>query len=255
MWRSLLVISFLFCSALFTYGSITEPHYYELFETGNTLYKSGQYDSAKTAYSEIIQNGYKSTELCYNYGNAFFKTGNIPAAILYYERALVLNPSNQDARHNLEIANSFVADKIDPLETLFISAWWSTLALSFHPDTWAWIIICLIALASLGIGFYLIGRESTLKQIGFFTAAISIAFALTAYSLAQLASEKQKESYAIVFTPSVNVKSEPDIKSTVQFVIHEGLKVKILDAEDDWVRVVLADGNTGWITSQSIERI
>jgi SH3-like domain-containing protein len=62
-------------------------------------------------------------------------------------------------------------------------------------------------------------------------------------------------TYAIVMQPTVTVKSSPSEKGTNLFVIHEGLKVKITDKLGDWLEVRLADGNKGWLLTESIERI
>jgi len=51
------------------------------------------------------------------------------------------------------------------------------------------------------------------------------------------------------------VKSAPGLNSADQFVIHAGLKVKVVDEDGDWSRIELYDGNSGWIYTQSIEKI
>lgn len=254
MLRNILSI-LLIMGSFIALGDIAEPHYYELFETGNAHYKADTYDSAKLAYAEIVNNGYTSAELFYNYGNSFFKTGNVPAAILYYERALSIDPVHVDSRHNLEVANSFIADNIEPIEQLFISKWWNGLAVEFSTNVWAWFVIGSIVFGCIGLTIYFTNKLVSLRQIGFFSSLTCFLFVVIGFSMAQTSERINAEPYAIVFTPSVNVKSEPDLKATVQFVIHEGLKVKILDTEDEWSRISLSDGNSGWIPSSSIEEI
>lgn len=254
MLRSVVFILFAIC-CLNGRAEITEPHYFDLFHSGNTYYKSGQYDSAKSAYAEIINDGFYSPELCYNYGNTFFKTGNIPAAILYYERALRLDPNFSDARHNLKISNTFIADNIEPIDQLMVSAWWDNISKSMSPDSWGFIVFFLLCFGCTGVAIYLTARTRGLKQVGFFGAVVAFAMTIVVFSIAQNSKSLYEESFAIVFTPSVNVKSEPTIKSTVQFVIHEGLKVKVVDSEGDWTRIKLLDGNSGWIQTAAIEII
>ena len=77
-----------------------EGHYEDLYEKANEVYKAGNYDSAKVLYSEIIQNGMVSSELFYNLGNTFYKKGNIPEAILFFERAHRLSPNDEDIKYN-----------------------------------------------------------------------------------------------------------------------------------------------------------
>jgi len=39
------------------------------------------------------------------------------------------------------------------------------------------------------------------------------------------------------------------------FVIHEGLKVRLEDTLDDWVKIRLADGKIGWILAENAGEI
>ncbi len=254
MFRSIILVWLIF-GPLSAISGIAEPHYYQLFEIGNIQYKTGQYDSAKLSYSQIINNGYASAELYYNYGNSFFKSGNIPASILFYERALRLEPTYIDARHNLKIANSFIVDNIEPIDRLIIVSWWSKLASRKSSSFWAWFVILFISLACAGIASYLTSIQTILKQVGFFAAITSFLLVVFGFFLAKTSENLLSEPYAVVLAPSVSVKSEPDLKATVRFVIHEGLKAKVLESEDEWTRIILADGNSGWIPTQSIEEI
>jgi SH3-like domain-containing protein len=73
-------------------------------------------------------------------------------------------------------------------------------------------------------------------------------------------SHKQKQNIvsnekAIVFSSKVTVKSTPAKSGTDLFVIHEGLKVKILREVGDWYEIKLADGNVGWIQKEDVEEI
>ena len=56
----------------------------------------------------------------------------------------------------------------------------------------------------------------------------------------------------IIIESSVFVKSSPDYSSKDSFQIHEGLKVRIEDKVDDWVKIRLDDGKIGWIAGKNI---
>jgi uncharacterized protein YgiM (DUF1202 family) len=60
---------------------------------------------------------------------------------------------------------------------------------------------------------------------------------------------------AIVFDPSLTVKSSPSEKSVDLFVVHEGTKVAITDQLGDWYEVRIANGSTGWIPDTAIRSI
>ncbi|NCS89373.1 MAG: SH3 domain-containing protein [Ignavibacteria bacterium] len=59
----------------------------------------------------------------------------------------------------------------------------------------------------------------------------------------------------IVVENTVTVKLSPDHKSGDAFIIHEGLKVKLEDTIDDWVKIRLPDGKVGWLQRNDLEII
>ncbi|HRZ22174.1 MAG TPA: SH3 domain-containing protein, partial [Bacteroidales bacterium] len=60
---------------------------------------------------------------------------------------------------------------------------------------------------------------------------------------------------AIVFDPSLTVRSSPSENSVDLFVVHEGTKVAITDRLGDWYEIRIANGSTGWIQNTSIRSI
>jgi len=58
--------------------------------------------------------------------------------------------------------------------------------------------------------------------------------------------------YGIVVNKVVLVKSAPDQSSKDEFQIHEGLKVKVEDKVDDWIKIRLDDGKIGWVNKFTI---
>jgi SH3-like domain-containing protein len=62
-------------------------------------------------------------------------------------------------------------------------------------------------------------------------------------------------SSAIIVVSSVNVTGSPSEKGTVLFLLHEGSKVKIMDQENEWTEVKIANGNVGWIKNSNLEKI
>jgi tetratricopeptide (TPR) repeat protein len=107
------------------------------FNAGTEFYKSGNYQEALNIWTEIYNAGYRSAVLNYNIGNAYFKLNNTPGAILFYERAHLLKPADEDIRYNLEIAGTLVVDKIDEIPQLFFVRWYNFISLLNSTNAWA----------------------------------------------------------------------------------------------------------------------
>ena len=63
----------------------------------------------------------------------------------------------------------------------------------------------------------------------------------------------KKNIPAIVFAQESQVKSEPNLRSDEAFVLHEGTKVQVLDTVNNWKKIKLSDGKTGWIPNEDIK--
>lgn len=226
------------------------------FSTANEEYRAGRYRDAVRSYEEVLANGYESAALYYNLGNAYYKTGNIPAAILNYERAKRITPDDEDILHNLRLANLRVVDKIDPLPRLFFLVWWEELLNLTSSGGWAAFAIAALWIAVVLI---LIPRALNVQRfqkvlVGTTTLAVIFAvFALTA--AAQQADRESPGSAGIVFEATVAVKSAPDGRSTDLFVVHEGVHVRLMDSVDQWWKIKLADGKVGWIPENALRVI
>ncbi len=253
-FKPLIILLFALVALEYTV-SASEGFYENLYDEANQAYKAGEYDSAKVLYSEIVQNGMVSSELFYNLGNTYFKQGQIPEAILYFERALKIAPDDEDARYNLSIANTYISDKITPVENVFLADWWNALVFAFSVTTWSIIFIALLFLSASLFTLFSASNNRKMKQLGLIGGIIVISIAIATLLLTNSAFNQLNTKQAIVFAPSITVKSEPGINATDQFVIHEGLKVEILATEGDWTRIRLDDGNSGWLQNQSIEQI
>ncbi|NNF02683.1 MAG: tetratricopeptide repeat protein [Bacteroidia bacterium] len=122
--KKLLLFLFLI-SPFISNGNINDVQ--SSFQNANSLYQQARYDSSIVIYNSIIDQGMVSAELYFNLGNAHYKLQQFPQAILNYERAKKLSPSDEDIRHNLSLANSNTIDNIDPIPMVFYEQWWHDL--------------------------------------------------------------------------------------------------------------------------------
>lgn len=226
------------------------------FEKANELYRAGNMQDASSAYEQIVQQGYESVELYYNLGNAYFKLGSIPAAILNYERASRLDPNDEDVAYNLRLANLRIIDRIEPLPLLFFVKWWRSLVNLASGDVWGILAIALLWGAAASGGVLVSTRLLTVRRLTFWFGALTLFCSICAFVLmSQRDAIERDANQAIVFLSSAPVKSAPDAQSTDLFVLHEGVKVYILDTVGAWKKIRLADGKVGWMMGDGVEVI
>jgi tetratricopeptide (TPR) repeat protein len=226
------------------------------FEQANQLYRNGEYQKAAQMYEQIQTNGYENASLYYNLGNSYFKLHNIPGALLSFERAKRLAPHDEDISYNLRLANVHIIDKIEPLPRLFFIEWWQNFIGLFSSDGWA--IVGLVTIWSAvvcGVLFFIIRSMIVQRITVLFGVTLIVVAMIAGVGMFQQLHHEQNEQYAIVFSPSMPVKSAPDAQSVDLFVIHEGLKVEILDAVGEWKKIRLADGKVGWMSAEAMQMI
>ncbi|MCK7539625.1 MAG: tetratricopeptide repeat protein [Marinilabiliales bacterium] len=179
-----------------------------LVEKANKAYTDGLYAEAADLYKKVAVSGYQAPGLYYNLGNSCFKLNDFPGAILWYERAKRLDPGNEDIAFNLNVANSKIADKIEPVPEMFYRRWYFSLVNRFTADGWAWIaVICFLAAFSAA-SLYLISARLFLRKAGFWSGAVFLVLFLFALLLPfRPLTRPNNVKEAIVFTPSVTVKS------------------------------------------------
>lgn len=228
-----------------------------LWTAGVQAYTDGKFSDASTAWTSIEESGQKSAKLYYNLGNAWFKQGNYPKAILNYERALRLDPSYSDARYNLEYTSNFVQDKIEPVPEFILKSVARKVCYVMGSNAWAVIFLVLLAAALVMGLLFLLGSSVGKRRAGFYCGIVLLLLSAGALSFSiWQKSDSVKTDTAIVMSPVSSVKSSPSSGSSKDlFVIHEGTKVTILDEVGSWKNIALADGRQGWITSNELEVI
>lgn len=228
-----------------------------LWTAGVQAYTDGKFADASTAWTSIEESGRKSAKLYYNLGNAWFKQGNYPKAILNYERALRLDPSYSDARYNLEFTGNFVQDKIEPVPEFILKSVARKVCYVMSSNVWAVIFLVLLAAALMMGLLFLLGSSVGKRRAGFYCGIVLLLLSAGALSFsAWQKSDSMKTDTAIVMSPVSSVKSSPSSGSSKDlFVIHEGTKVTILDEVGSWKNISLADGRQGWLPAADLEVI
>ena len=219
-------------------------------------YAKGNYLQASKDYSDLLKVG-ESVELYYNFGNCYYRLGNITKSIIAYEKAHRLSPSDRDVTFNLEFVREKTIDKIERQEKNFFSAGYTMLQNLMDMDAWACLSIVAFFVC-LGMAMlFLLGRDEWMRKLGFYVALLSV----FVFVFSTLFAWQQKHNFdardrAVVVAPSASVKLTPSDSSADAVVVHEGTAVQIVDRTmSDWYSVKLDDGKEGWLKRNSLEII
>lgn len=228
----------------------------ELWLKANDAYSMGQYATALSEYRKIEESGYESYKLYYNMGNAYYKTDNIGKAILYYEKALKLNPAGVDAKNNLQIAKLQTLDKIDVLPEFILTTWVKKIRNMISSNGWAYMAVGLFAVVCIFLLMFKFAPGTGGRKLSFVLACVMFLFFVFALLFAfNLRANAAADDSAVVMVPVSNVKSAPNSTGNNLFILHEGTKVEILEEAGKWCRVEISDGRQGWLEIKDVEVI
>ena len=226
------------------------------FNQGVSSYSSANYQEALDKWMDLYDTGYRSATLNYNIANAYFKLQNIPAAILFYERAYLLDPADEDINYNLQIARTMIVDRFQEIPELFFVRWYNVISLLISSNAWALLSLLTFLVCLVSVSVYIYSTRYIYKVIGFWFAVSMLFISFSSFALSHRNKELVSDSHkGIIFSPVVSGKSSPDNSGTDLFVLHEGTKVTIEDEVGEWFEIRLSDGNKGWVPSNSLDII
>ena len=225
-------------------------------KAGDEAYDNQLYAKAIDIYETVIEESGATSQPHYNLGNAYFRSNEIGKAILNYERALRIDPTDEAIKANLKFAQDHIKDEVLEQHEIFFVEWFYALTGLFGVNTWAIIAVSAFMLLLAGLMVFLLVRNRGIRStgltmgiIGLFVSVFANVAAFITYSIVT------DETLAIVMKEEVTMMSAPG-SSTALIKIHEGRKVNITDDSiDEWKEIELEDGTIGWVKKNDIERI
>ncbi len=229
----------------------------ESFKQANELYNSGYYKEAIGQYDSILASGQHSAELYFNLANCYYKLNEVGPSIFYYEKALQLAPDDLDILNNLGYAQKMTIDAIQEVPESGVSKLLNKTLNSLSVDGWAIRCVGLVFLfVVLFLGYYLSYSEA--KKRLFFVSS-NVALIALFVSLGLLFKKDSLDSNthpAIIFVKETEIKTEPNLRSETSFTLHEGTKVLVIeDYNNDWLKIKLLNGETGWMSRSELKSL
>jgi tetratricopeptide (TPR) repeat protein len=227
----------------------------EAWKRGNDAYLHGDYDAAVAAYEELDRQDVVSPDLFFNLGDAYFKKGALGPAIWAFERAAALDPDDDDIRFNLEQSRKLAARQAqDKIEGEDRDPTWIRVVTSLSPSTETWIFLSLY----LGLFVVLFARrrasDDARPALGASAAILAGVTLLAGGALAGRA-VLERVPFGVVLPDALAVKEGADVNYKTGFQIHAGLRVRLLERDQDWLRIRLANGLEGWVRARDVGRL
>lgn len=238
-----------------------------LTQQADSAYNHEDFAQAVRLYHQVIADEGISPELYYNLANSYYRIGKLGQAVIYYERALKLDPSFKDARENLQFVNTKIIDKPED-DSTFLDNLHRSISNSFAPNQWAWTAFCLFVLMLVCIGLYAFSPGVNIRKLGFFGGfVVLIVFVYALIIAAQTSSAARNHNFAVIIVPTSNMGTAPgsslNDKNSKIIPIHEGTVVEIVDSltlpgesySPLWYDVKINNSTRAWVRSADVEKI
>ena len=237
-------------------------HAAPVVEQANQAYDRELYKKALELYTSQEKTGEVSSDLYYNIGNTYYRLNDAAHAILYYERALLLDPGNFEARSNLQFVRERTGiNHQDGANIIQVAI--NTVVARFSSNTWAVLALVAFLLMLAGVAAYLWLDSVGWRKTGFFSAMVMLVVVVASVTCAvHNRNVAVDRNAAIVVADNVALSHAPrpaKDKSEVAFELVKGVKVTITDRvgkdNNRWLRVLTDDRRQAWLRADQVEII
>jgi tetratricopeptide (TPR) repeat protein len=226
---------------LFAFILFAEGQNSILTEKASDEYSKGNYEEALKYYKIVEDSGAASAELYYNTGNAYFESGRLPQAILYYKKTLKLSPALAPAKNNLALAKNLLPAKASPFEPSPLEGF----LLSNSSDLFFYLAFALFLASNLIFSCLRLFNLYFAKTMYSRIALVCLFMGLAAASMFFLSIKTRSSFREGVVLESADVFQKPDPSLKPLANLPEGSEVYILQSSELWSRVKWGEGE-GW---------
>ncbi len=218
----------------------------ELFFSANQLYKEGKYQEALEKYLELEKLGVKSGHLYYNAGNACFRLKTIGYAVLYYERARILLPRDEDLDYNLKFVRNMTKDVIEKNDDILSMVFFWLDSVTLREVFTVFIIINIAFWISLTVRIFI------KEEWAYYLVIVALVlWIVSGSSFGKKWYDIAADNRAVILSEETDVLSGPDSGDTVLFKLHEGTVVNYEREEAGWYLISLPDNKRGWVDGKA----
>ena len=226
----------------------------QILQEALSLAKAGDNQKAIEKFETLEAHG--SADIYYNLGRLYQENNDVAKAALNYERALKLDNGHNQANNNLSIIREETDFDIIPVKEMFLIRWWKGFAGSMSANVW----MILSFLAAIGLiaalYFWWVSDRTEVKKKAFVAALITPVLLGVLLALGNTSKKLATNTdFAIVMNADFDMHEGADERSPMIKDLEAGTKVEIVDQIDEWIKVVTADTESGWLKDNEVVRI
>jgi tetratricopeptide (TPR) repeat protein len=214
-------------------------------EKANQAYREGKLEEARANYLQLISSGVVAPELFFNLGNVWLKEGEQGRAILNFRRSLVLNPNFTAAQQNLDSVRRSVGN----VEEHSLYTW-----LALRSDFWLALTTIFFWLTAIAVLLGIVSqrfRPASKFVLVFIGPVLVLSLAATLW----VGDGMKDPNLAVVVDQSADVRYGPAASARTVVTMGAGQELRLIEERGNWTLCRLSSGLSGWIPSQSVERI
>jgi len=222
------------------------------FQEANTSYRTGDYAKAAKLYESLVEQEPRVVAFYYDLANTYVRLGKLSQAILNYEKALRLDPRNGDIRENLRYTRGLLEYRVEDTRNWYLKATEVVLKYATEKEVSVVLLAALFVFLAGGVLFFLNGRGVFWNPWQQFVFILLLLAALVTFGK-QMQSNVIRD--AIVMQKECEARYGPSEHDQVAFRMGEGIKVFVMDRREDWSRVLLTNGESGWVKDSDIAEV
>ncbi len=222
------------------------------FENANKLYRDGKFKEASEVYLKLLGGDPRASAYLYNLGNCYFRLGEMGKAIHAYESALANAPRNQDIRSNLAYVRTLLEYRMEDKRSWYIRTGEELLSYMTLDES----LLVFLGVASLLLLTWVLvvflkpgAPWGWWRKLLLLLAFVGLALYVGKYY------QMQVVRVAVVIPKEAEVRYGPSLSDQIAFRLGEGLKIYVTNKRENWSRVLVPNGESGWIKNSEIAEV
>ena len=234
------------------FSNVFSKDFDENFYKANNYYNNSKYLESINIYESILAEGWESSNLYYNLGNSYFRQNQIGQSIWAYNKALKMDPRNEDLIKNLSIAEAKIKDRIILPDEFYFVKVYGNFKSRYTLKEWllAGGIIVLFTVVSFLISEFHIFNNLKIVRVVKILILLTVTIHIV---ILDKFFDDDDDKFGIIIDNQVKAYSGPFYgDNSILFNINEGTEVMIKQHQKNWTEIILLDGKSAWITSNKI---